>query len=62
MSQSRAIKINLAQNSPDFELEPLEEQPPLFKFELCTKILDPIQEDPEETRTCTVKCLVRNCR
>jgi hypothetical protein len=61
MSQGSSIKINLAQNDPDFKLKPLNEQPPLFKKGYLEKILDPIQENPEETRTCTIKCLVRAC-
>ena len=42
MSQSQAIKINIAQNNPDFILRPLEDKPPLFKYEYLKKILDPI--------------------
>ena len=61
MSQLSSIKLNLAQNSPDFILEPLEEQAPLFKFQYLKKTLNPIQEDPEETRMYTIKCLVRGC-
>jgi hypothetical protein len=61
MSQVSSIKLNLSQNKEDFKLI-LENQPPLFKFKYLEKILDPPQEDPEDTRTCTVKCLVRGCR
>ena len=61
MSQQSLIKTNLAQNHPDFKLKPLDEQPYLFKKGYLGKILDPIQEDPEEDRTCTIKCLVRGC-
>jgi hypothetical protein len=61
MSQQSLIKTNLAQNQPDFKLKPLDEQPYLFKKGYLEKILNPIQEDPEEARTCTIKCLVRGC-
>jgi hypothetical protein len=61
MSQQALIKTNLAQNHPEFKLKPLDEQPYLFKKGYLGKILDPIQEDPEEARTCTIKCLVRGC-
>jgi hypothetical protein len=62
MSQQSSIKTNLTQNRDDFELEPLEEQPPLFRLKYLERILDPLQEDPEDTRTCTIKCLVRGYR
>jgi len=62
MSQGSSIKINLIQNHSDFELRPLNEQATLFKKDYLKKTLDPIQEDPEDTRTCTVKCLVRACK
>jgi hypothetical protein len=61
MSQGSSIKINLAQNDPDFKLKPLDEQPPLFIKGYLKKILDLIQENLEDTRTCTIKCLVRAC-
>lgn len=61
MSKQSSIKINLTQNNPDFELEPLEDQPPLFKFKYLKKTLNPIQDNPEEVRYCTVKCLIRGC-
>ena len=59
MSQLSFIKINLAQNKDDFKLELIKNQAPLFKFLYLEKTLDLIQEDPEETRTCTIKYLVR---
>jgi hypothetical protein len=62
MSQLSLTKINLAQNSLDFILEPLEEQALLFKLQYLKKTLDLPQEDPEETQTCTIKCLVQGCR
>jgi hypothetical protein len=62
MSQGSSIKINLIQNHPDFKLKPINKQGPLFKKGYLKKTLDPIQEDPEETRTCTIKCLVRACK
>ena len=42
MSQSSSIKINIAQNNPDFILRPLEDEPLLFKYKYLKKILDPI--------------------
>jgi hypothetical protein len=62
MSQESLIKLNLAQNSPDFKLKPLNKQGSLFKYSYLGKILDLIQEDPEDTRTCTIKYLVRGCK
>jgi len=61
MSQKTSIKTNLIQNQEDFKLRPLEEQPILFKFKYLEKILDLPQEDPEDQRTCTVKCLIKGC-
>jgi hypothetical protein len=61
MSQKTSIKTNLIQNQEDFKLGPLEEQPVLFKFKYLKKILDLPQEDPEDQRTCTVKCLIKGC-
>jgi hypothetical protein len=62
MSQKFSTSINLIQNQEDFTLKPLERQPPLFRFKYLSKILDPIQEDPEDIRTCTIKCLVQGCK
>jgi hypothetical protein len=62
MSQSTGAKYNRLQNHPDFELEPIINQAPLFKFQYLKKTLNPIQEDPDNMRTCTVKCLVKSCR
>ena len=59
MSQQSSIKTNLTQNRDDFILEPLKEQPPLFRFKYLERILDPPQEDPKDIRTCTIKYLVR---
>ena len=42
MSQGSSIKLNLAQNSPDFKLKPLNKQGSLFKHGYLGKILDPI--------------------
>ena len=59
MSQGSSIKLNLTQNHPEFKLKPINKQGPLFKKSYLRKTLDPIQEDPEEIRTCTIRCLVR---
>ena len=61
MSQKTLIKTNLIQNQEDFKLGPLEEQPALFKFKYLKKILDLPQEDPEDQRIYTVKCLIKGC-
>ena len=61
MSQKSSIKLNLSQNLSDFKLKPLDEQPSLFKKSYLKKTLNPIQQDLEETRICTIKCLVRGC-
>jgi hypothetical protein len=62
MSQSSLVKLNLAQNHPDFKLEPIIQQATLFKFQLLKKTLNPIQEDLTQPRTYTIKCLVKGCR
>ena len=64
-SQAATIKLNIAQNCPTFELEPIEEQSIIFKKELFKKILDPAKSNPEKLenyRTVTIKCLYPNCR
>jgi hypothetical protein len=62
MSQTSPIKLNIAQNQSDFQVKPLNEQPPLFKLGYLKRYLDPIKENPEEIRTCTIKCNIRNCK
>jgi len=32
MSQQSSINLNIKQNKLDFKLDPLKEQPPLFRF------------------------------
>jgi hypothetical protein len=64
MASKSSAKLNLIQNSPEFKLEPLEEQSSIFKEKLLEKILDPLKNNPEEPsnyRTVTVKCLIRGC-
>jgi hypothetical protein len=64
-SKSTISKLNIAQNSPSFELEPLDKQPPIFKKGLFSKVLDPPKKNPElleNYRTVTIKCLAPNCR
>ena len=64
-SQNNAtIKLNLAQNHPDFELEPIENQVLIFKKRLFSKVLDPIKSEPEKPenyQSVTIKCLFSNC-
>jgi hypothetical protein len=62
MSSKTSIKTNLIQNREDFNIGPLDEQPPLFKFKYLEKILNAPQEDPEDIRTCTVKCIIKGCQ
>jgi hypothetical protein len=60
-----SIALNRAQNESDFELEPLEEAPPIFKKGFCSKTLDPPKSNSERIenfRTVTIKCLVKNCK
>jgi hypothetical protein len=62
MSRLTKAQYNRLQNHPDFELEPIENLAPLFKNQLLKKTLNPIQEDPNNSRTCTIKCLIRDCK
>ena len=58
-------KLNIAQNSLNFELEPIENQPIIFKKKLFSKNLDPLKDEPEKPenyRTVTIKCLYPSCR
>jgi len=55
------IRTNLAQNQPNFQLPPLEEEPNIFKRGYFIKELDPIQEDPNLPRIVTIKCTYKNC-
>ena len=62
MSQSTSIALNKAQNSPDFKLDSLKDQPSIFKRNLVSKTLDPPKENPEileNYRTITVTCLIK---
>jgi hypothetical protein len=61
MSQDSSIKLNISQNHPDFEVRLLDEQASLFKKGYLKKTLNPIQENIEDLRTCTIKCMVRGC-
>jgi hypothetical protein len=63
-SINTSIRLNRIQNHPDFELEPIEQQPIIFKKGLFSKTLDPPKDNPdllENYRTITVKCLYLNC-
>jgi len=62
MSQSSSISLNLKQNSLDFELEPIENQPNLFKYKFVSKVLDPPNNNPQESRTVTIRCLFPGCK
>jgi hypothetical protein len=62
MSQSLSIALNLKQNSVDFKLEPIENQPPLFKYKFISKVLDPLSDNPEDLRTVTIRCLFTGCK
>ena len=58
---SSSITLNKAQNQLDFKLEDLEIAPNIFKYKLFKKTLDPAKENPEESRTVTIKCLYPGC-
>ena len=65
MLTNKQMQLVLAQNLPDFELEPLENQASLFKFKYLFKVLDPRHLNPvnlNNYRTITVKCLIKGCR
>ena len=62
MSRLTKAQYNRLQNHPDFELEPIENLAPLFKNQLLKKTLNPIQEDPNNPRTYTIKYLIRGCK
>lgn len=47
-ASKQSIALNEAQNSPNFELEPLENQGPLFRLGYLKNVLDPIKENPQE--------------
>ena len=57
MSQSSSIALNLKQNSINFKLEPIKNQPPLFKYEFLSKVLDPLNDDLIDLRTVIIRCL-----
>jgi hypothetical protein len=61
MSQSTQILENIRQNRPDYILDPLDVQPPLFKFRYASKTLEKPQDNPEDYRTVTIKCLMQGC-
>lgn len=64
MSNLTSARTNLNQNREDFNIGPLENQAPIFKYKLFERTLDPIKGDPSDPnniRTCTVKCLYRGC-
>jgi hypothetical protein len=61
MSKSSLVKINIAQNHPDFQVKLFNLQLVLFKLGYLKRYLDPIQENPEELRTCTIKYTIRGC-
>jgi hypothetical protein len=62
MSQPSSIALNLKQNSIDFKLEPIENQPPLFKYEFLSKVLDPPNNNQQGLRTVTIRCLFTGCK
>ena len=62
MSQSSLIALNLKQNKPEFKLELIENQPPLFKYKFVSKVLDPPNNNLEDLRAVTVRCLFTGCK
>jgi hypothetical protein len=64
MSTNKQMQLVLAQNSPDFELESLENQASLFKFKYLSKVLDPKHPNPvnlDNYCTIIVKYLIKGC-
>ena len=59
MSQTSLLALNLCQNREDFELKPLKDQTPLFKFKYLEKTLDPIKDNPQDPKK-TIKQLLLN--
>ncbi len=60
-----SIALNIAQNSPDFKLEAIEDSVIIFKKGLFSKTLDPPKADPENInnyRSVTIKCLYKGCK
>ena len=62
MSQSSSTALNLKQNSINFKLDPFENQPLLFKYKFLSKVLDPLNDNPEDLRTVTIRCLFTGCK
>jgi hypothetical protein len=65
MVNKTSIALNIAQNSPDFQLEDLENSPIIFKKGLFSKTLNPTKENPEDInnyRTVTIRCLRSGCK
>jgi hypothetical protein len=62
MPYQTSERTNQEQNQIDFVLEPINLQPSCFKYKLFEKVLNPIQEDINKPRTCTIKCLYKDCK
>ena len=63
MAYNSSIKLNILQNQEDFELELIAQQPPLFKYGLFKKTLDPPKanlEELENYRTVIIICLFKD--
>ncbi|KAH6695989.1 hypothetical protein BKA61DRAFT_583242 [Leptodontidium sp. MPI-SDFR-AT-0119] len=64
MVNKTSVALNIAQNSPEFKLEELENSPIIYKKKLFSKTLNPPKENPENIenyRTVTIKCLRPGC-
>ena len=60
-----SVVLNIKQNRDDFELEPLDLQAPIFKYDYLLKTLNPPNPNPEELsnyQIVIVKCLYKNYR
>lgn len=65
MAYQTSVKLNILQNHKDFKLEPISQQPPLFKYGLFKKTLDPPKDNPEDLnnfRTVTITCTYKGCK
>jgi hypothetical protein len=57
MLQSLLIALNLKQNSINFKLKPIKNQPLLFKYKFVFKVLNLLNNNPEDLKAVIVKCL-----
>jgi hypothetical protein len=54
MLQSLLIALNLKQNSKDFKLKLIKNQPSIFKYKFVSKVLDLLNNNLEDLRIVTI--------